>query len=751
VNTIANGSYRASTPLGLIKTCSAPGDYSLPTSTIATKPVMDFYNAGQTNFFLTDITKWWWYPQDADGQRTLVVSVTESQAQLWVVTYTILVGLIFMIACELATAIVLTIFPLGTSGTRHAMLVSYYNGGRPTSNVKPMFGYLWNALWRCRKGGRWIIDWSAVCASLVLLLLAVGLISGDVITKFFLGGKRLIVANVAQANPNAVFYPSISVPNLDETGEIPFDIVYAFKNLVPQAVYQASARKTNAQQRVGKRVQFNPSSSKGGVQLPDGSRTGPGARFEYQYNLTGFEMGLRDAPKLVFKVHGVCETHYGSDAIGSLSFPSPAYQNVSEESDLYPYFEDDIKSKWTTVVYISRENYTAPWAQFVTKYDQETFTQNKESGGYRFLIVPHVAWRQSGNSSSQPDPWYDTEESPAFVSTTTYNPQYRVKRGRPALRCTQNDTYTYNGKTVNHVTKLPELPGLNSTLSPFIMNHVFGREFGSPVFSKLLGNLPFGTIASTAHFIPQNKRLDVTRISLEDDFRGLVDMSFVYSREVVRNTVLLYSGLRQGNDSVFNNAADIGDPAENADFFLEGTGVASMSVFVLVVTPAVCALLGIILFVWRKCFNPESGLDNKSANARHGLRRYGFSAVHLFRYLDEEISRERKWSGRNSDSPYIRDLDAEHAVKQLAKQPAEQVAAPTEGRSLYIRPKILPAQAPHEPPPPAGFVKWVWNKVKECIRGSPERPEWIQFEIGMTRVWDRDIPRTEWKNIRRGV
>lgn len=290
---------------------------------------------------------------------------------------------------------------------------------------------------------------------------------------------------------------------------------------------------------------------------------------------------------------------------------------------------------------------------------------------------------------------------------------------------------------MNHVSKLSQLPGLNSTLSPFIMNAVFGREFGSPVFSKLLGNLPFGTIGSTAHFIPQSKTLDVTRISLNDDFRGLVDMSFVYSREVVRNTVLLYSNLRR-NESLFENAVNRGDPRKNADFFLEGAGVAAMSVFVMVVTPAVLILLAFILFLWRKCFNPQSGLDNTSANARHGLRRYGFSAVHIYHILDEKISGVMKWSGRDTDSPYIRDLSHESV-------------APEQGTSQYIRPKVVPAQAPHEPPPPTGFVSRVWNKLKECIRGGPrKRLEWTQFEVQMAMTWDRNI-RTKWKNIRQNV
>jgi hypothetical protein len=176
-------------------------------------------------------------------------------------------------------------------------------------------------------------------------------------------------------------------------------------------------------------------------------------------------------------------------------------------------------------------------------------------------------------------------------------------------------------------------------LSPFLRDVVFGREFGVPVLSKLLGNLPFGTLASTAYFDPNRKELDVTRVSLEDDMRGLLETMFVYSREVVRNTVLLYSSLKGQNDPEFSNAIDgIGKPAKNADFFLEGADVAAMSVFVMLFTPCVCVFMWFLLFAWKNLFIPGH-LDNKSSKSRHRVRNHAYRAVTLLRFLDEEVSR----------------------------------------------------------------------------------------------------------------
>jgi len=51
---------------------------------------MDFYNPERTSFFLIGLTKWWRMPVDEKGETILVVSVNESDAQLWVVAYSLL-------------------------------------------------------------------------------------------------------------------------------------------------------------------------------------------------------------------------------------------------------------------------------------------------------------------------------------------------------------------------------------------------------------------------------------------------------------------------------------------------------------------------------------------------------------------------------------------------------------------------------------------------------------------------------------
>lgn len=198
-----------------------------------------------------------------------------------------------------------------------------------------MLGYLRNALCKCRLNGNKSVDWDATWASFGLLLLTVGIIAGDTITKFFLGGRQLVVAGAAQANPHAVFYPEFNTLT-DNTNEISDATFGALRSLRSEAVYQASARKTND---LGVRIQLHSKYLADGAPLPDGtSQNGTWVQFVYQYSLSGFEMGLRDAPELEIKFRGSCATYNGMDGISYDSSGSPDQTSGSfEDWETYLY------------------------------------------------------------------------------------------------------------------------------------------------------------------------------------------------------------------------------------------------------------------------------------------------------------------------------------------------------------------------------------------------------------------------------
>lgn len=741
---------------------------------------MAFYDAvnPEQSFYIIDRFRWWWLPIDESGATVLVVTVSADEAQIWTVAYTILVTVIFIAACELATAIVLTCFTVGDSGTRHAMLVSYYNAGSVSRIAPLMLQYLWNAVFGCRRNGRRATDWPAVRASLALFIIAFVLFSGDIVTKFFLGGKKLFVANLAQVNPGAINIPILYDPTDVYDPAAGRDQMAKFADLDATQIYQAIARAANAAGNIDeKRVITRSAIRRDGDVLPDGSlQNGTGATFQYSYNITGFEMGLRDAPELVFAVKGSCNTVHGPASV--LFSEEPAEAGTSLESwNTYQFFDNKAR------VPLTREAYTPPWANILfanypTGYPNET-------SGWVFSIVPHTAWRQTKYEKSD-EPWYETEKNPSFVpnSTTRFSLEYRVKQGRPPVQCTQNDTFTYRSQTVNRFQDLQQLKGLK--LSASLRLNVFSVLRRMP-FSLLLGSLPFGSLESINHFAPASAELDVTRAGLIADLERLVKITFVYYREMVRSIVLTDTIPNIRNDKVLINLAKITEAEqrllespevteadfhriysalsnrtyvspENGEFFLQSPDVAAMSVTVMVATPGVCAFLWFLVFLWHRVFNPKSKLSNTSAKSRHGLRIHALRAVNLYRYLDEELSRKRKWSGRDTSTPYIRDLDAVHNEKYIL--PASVTPTDSEDHEIralqpnvqlkrgnYAKPKVIgPINVPSPVQEPNFFVRAL-NSVEGIFPKSKKPVVEGQYEVAMTQVWNPEVSRVPWKNV----
>ncbi|KAF8244534.1 hypothetical protein K440DRAFT_13587 [Wilcoxina mikolae CBS 423.85] len=699
---------------------------------------MDFYDTpASENIYITDRYRWFTIPQNSTPPiPRLIVPVSQRESVIWVVTYTILVGFVFAAMTRLMAGLVLAYFTLGRSGTRHAMLVAFINTvNNPSTAAKVMFDYFTQSLSSSRRKGKHATDWSALGGSLLLFGMAGAMVSGGIITKYLLGGQALVVFNSAPVNPAAIFYP-VGIENYDarNLSDIAPEAFRSLKRVRNAAIYQAIGRQEAAKGQLDKRVTVNTTKTFG--------NHGMEVRFEYHYNLTGFEMGIRDAPELLYAVSGHCSTAY--DGVVQVDNSSLA-NSTRAFIDRYPYFGDAADAN---AVVLLEDQFTAPFASVDTDTDTAGLKNNVRYGGYRFSITPHTAYRFS-HSPNDNDTWYQTEKNPNIGKTWPQNYPYRVKRFRPPLHCTQNDTYSHGGVTVNHVTKLNTLPKLK--MSFFLRNIVFGREFGSPIFLLLTSNANYDALESSTYFDANQRGFDAQYASIEADLKRLVYIAFTYSREVVRNTVLLYPTLNnEGLKNVAQNGTDR-VPDAYADIFLDTREVAALDVRVMVATPSVMIILWLLVFVWSKMTSPKANVINHGFRSRHTMRGTALKAVQLYRYLDEEISGTRKWSGRLSETPYIRDLDDEEEdcgsnargnaeapllgqqgvskggveVSSMEKEvgsgdpPVSAQPQPVEGNlennkhSRYIRPKVaLEEKVPPEERKPGWFDRLIWGPIK---------------------------------------
>ncbi|KAF8538683.1 hypothetical protein BDD12DRAFT_841471 [Trichophaea hybrida] len=125
-----------------------------------------------------------------------------------------------------------------------------------------------------------------------------------------------------------------------------------------------------------------------------------------------------------------------------------------------------------------------------------------------------------------------------------------------------------------------------------------------------------------------------------------------------------------------------------------------MSVKVLIATPAVCLILWVFIGLKGTCIftNYWCKIKNDSFRARYIQRTIAFSSIQLYRYLDEELSGERRWKDRLSFYPFVEDSNTKytrrHSEFEVAPVSA-QVTTPNSGPIARYSKAIYEEDAAH--------------------------------------------------------
>ncbi|KAI5846655.1 hypothetical protein BZA05DRAFT_132616 [Tricharina praecox] len=668
---------------------------------------MDFYVEPAGQAFLTDRLSTFLIARPApDGRMTRVIAVSSQEATNWIVAYAILVSMIFVALAKLTTSMALANFPLGSRGNQYVMLVSFYNANSPTTAVTQTINYIRQALFNCRRGSKWAVDWPTVRSGLCLVAVSLLMIGGSAAAKFLVSGNQLIVRRAARANPNVMFYPDLASSRESSDQWVTVQPVRA------GAAFQALGRVAASQSRVQEVVHISSDIAN--------TTDGPSLSFQWSYAITGEDMGLQRAPNLKYSVTGQCRTRYDW-----LNTTLPRF-------DVYPLF--GIRGYDDATTLADGANGIPGWVNTFPHPNGLNLSRAADHG-YEFAMVPNTVYR-STNLENTDDIWYMTEDNPDYIPPNGTNQvveisPYRVRRGRPALQCWQNDTWSLGANSVYFVEDLKDLPGLQ--LSPFLRDIVFAREFGSPPLIQIGNNLGFARLQSSLYTNANRRNFNAHYSNTTRDLERLVQISFVSSREVVRNLVMLYSSLASQAE-VRNVAADDNGqvPYDNADFIVESHDVAAMSVLTLTITPCVCALLWIIVLIRGKMDYSRAKARNDGAKSRHNLRAIALQASQLYRYLDEVLANEGepRWSGRTSMTPFVKAL------------PDPGGSSEAEHRSPFVQPKLVKIQntnlpsSPNEKQGAASVAQTTprsfWSKLMfwKTDENTPA------YEIRMTHQWE---------------
>jgi len=668
---------------------------------------MDFYDVPVADTYSFSRFHWFDMPKN-DSSVVKVIAVSSKEASYWVVAYAIIVTLIFAAVTRMAVDLVLAFLPLKGSGNRVIMLVAFYNANNPTTAALLMSDYCRHALFntKVKQGTKKTrkVDWNTLQCALTLMAIAGALIGASTAAQFLVSGRQLIERHATRVNRNVLFYPNFVAAQTSGT------LLDQLKPIRGSAGYQALGRYETSRKNLDQRVRVDT------IELPrvDNGRM---IQFYYTFELTGYEMGLQNAALLKYGVNGTCKTSYaGYSANGTRD-----YWNI------WPDYRDaDYPNGYRDAYNPIDEQLMAPFIgdNPLPKQSKETIRKN----GYIFSFTPHTEYRLALTENLD-DPWYMTEQNPDYNATDklgryAYGGKLRIKRGRPTLDCVQHDNFTLGENTIYNVNDLRTLPGLK--LSNLLRDKVFPQEFGAPVVSLLARLLAYNGVASTTYFDPPRRMITADKASLSEDFKRLVAVSFLYSREAARNVALLYSTL---DGKGLENVAEVNGtvPYEDADIILESAKVAALSVPVLLVTPIVCIVVWILVLIRRYCIQPAARTDNEGPLARLNLNTIGLQATQLYRCLDEVLSNTKKWSGRLSMTPYIEEVVVDKNKKRDSGDATEA------GQALYntgqddnepfVLPKLVPVErAQYSSPPPKDSKMLCTEEETQPTNSDPKSP-----------------------------
>lgn len=436
----------------------------------------------------------------------------------------------------------------------------------------------------------YVLSWMFAAAGFIALAYAISIL----VPRF------LILGIGAPVEPESIFVPM----NSDGSYQSLFE---SNSLLTPSSLRAAGSVNATTLQKVNMNKTVVTSSVNGTVK-----------QIGYGYTITGAEFGLQHAPDLRLTVEGSCVTEYSW-------LVNTTVLNDSVIVDNYRIFAGDFAEDPSPVQNRSLSLFDgrAPTGFFHTGFISESNTT--------FAIAVSSIGRFSFTEGS--DPLYATNASGK-------SGPYEVMPQRPILSCWQNDIW-FNKDKKSATSDLSSLPGLNM---PKNFTSIFFEYFlGVPVIATMGPRLGNRAIQSSVTSVEQV--FDAGASSMETDLHYLVAAAYIASTRVLGDTTTISS-----NSTNLSNLAL--DPATGklypglADFIINSSNIATLSVKVLIIIPVVLVSLFLLVIIltntpasWNKAQALRatilySCLDQKTNDGGRGWNRSSEIAHHIS--TDEE-------------------------------------------------------------------------------------------------------------------
>lgn len=244
------------------------------------------------------------------------IAVSQTSGAYIGVLYTILIIAMFSAVWNFLISMIILLFAPdpSTSGFNRTIgiaIVAAWNAQVPVRAAFLMIPHTGRVLWGTMRNRRKDdFNWRSVLFCVAIVVAALGTVAGSITLSIFFP-KLLIISKVAPVDPSMVFYPLVdtSAPSntlANDANALNCQLLKLGYSIRSHGALRALSRIDNFDMTVRPQVLLRRVERERFVDVIDG---GSEQRYgiEYQYNITGVDMGLQDVGELTLSVKGRCE------------------------------------------------------------------------------------------------------------------------------------------------------------------------------------------------------------------------------------------------------------------------------------------------------------------------------------------------------------------------------------------------------------------------------------------------------------
>jgi hypothetical protein len=317
------------------------------------------------------------------------VSFTGNSSTVVAAALSIVVTVSFLCLWNFITFIAVLGVPKATRH-RYVAVVTIWNSNDPWFAFKELLHYTYRQAAQARISKKWTDIWYG----LLFCLLALA-VFGTSLAMGIVAPSLVQIGNVAPVRPSTVFYPTTPVSNADQLRDFGLRAPSVMRAL---GSIEAAAVTLREKVTIKENQDYD-------IQV-SGERN---VSLDYEYSLSGVDLGISGGSDLSLVVKGHCTTEYG------WSRDPPEDEDITNAADEYYLWNDPLVYRWVDLNKFDIAH--APFAAFLIH--PNALSQLEAGDDMLYSVLVHSAWRSSITNGD--DPWYVDPLFSLLIPATLYS------------------------------------------------------------------------------------------------------------------------------------------------------------------------------------------------------------------------------------------------------------------------------------------------------------------------------------------